>query len=232
MENSEFGVVRAPTLQEIQLMVRGAREYRGWKQTFLAAKAGITERTLARVEQGVRVSEDTYRRLALAFGIAEDGFYAERYMPTVEEFVENQAEAERVMNETCDRVTVAPLNDPRAVMSLFGCHGQIVLNGLVHAVDLAGATLVMDAIQDYSDVADVMTSSQRLEGANQVLEFIQEFEARGYHVCYALRPFQFDDGTPWCAGVIAFLRKKEDVPVPTEVWLDKDACKLSNWLPA
>ena len=53
--------------------IRTAREARGWTQTELAARSGVTAETISRAERGRRVIGDSVRlRLASAFAGSEE----------------------------------------------------------------------------------------------------------------------------------------------------------------
>ena len=53
------------------------RRGRGWEQDDLAAKAGVSQSTVSRVETGARraPSSETMRRLARALGVPVDALY-------------------------------------------------------------------------------------------------------------------------------------------------------------
>lgn len=57
--------------QELARKVKECREAEGMKQVTLAALAGVTERTIQRLEAGLRVEERTIRQIAKVFGIEE-----------------------------------------------------------------------------------------------------------------------------------------------------------------
>lgn len=51
------------------MIIRKLRLKRGWSQTQLAEMAGVTTRTIQRVEQGHKASLETYRALASVFEV-------------------------------------------------------------------------------------------------------------------------------------------------------------------
>lgn len=54
---------------DIAHTVRGARNERGWSQSDLAARAGVSRPTVARIESGVNVSTATLVKVANALGL-------------------------------------------------------------------------------------------------------------------------------------------------------------------
>lgn len=52
--------------------IRAARQARGWTQTDLALKAGISARTIHAVEKGRPCRQATKRRILTALGVAWD----------------------------------------------------------------------------------------------------------------------------------------------------------------
>jgi transcriptional regulator with XRE-family HTH domain len=228
MSESVLGVTRPPTLTEVSVMVKLAREARGWKQAVLAAQAGLTEKTVARVEQGVRVQEESYRRLAVAFGVAEDAFTAERYFPTPEEFSEANEERQQLLDRDFDRIEVRPLSDPRDVLTLFRCHATLVDDRAVEAEHMMQIAVFKSTLQEWGDVSGDLPETSRLEGAQHVLEATQAF-AKRYAVCYACRDIVDGKGQAWTTGVVLLIDRSKDVPLPTEVWIDKRHNDPTTW---
>jgi len=66
--------VRSLTPSEIATAVRSHREFAGMKQVTLAQLAGVTERTIQRLESGQRMDDQTLRDVAVALGLAGQSF--------------------------------------------------------------------------------------------------------------------------------------------------------------
>ena len=60
------GTYKRPEPGQIAYMVKELRTYFGGKQYALAFDAGVSERTIERVEAGERVSDDTLKKIAKA----------------------------------------------------------------------------------------------------------------------------------------------------------------------
>lgn len=59
-------------LEGVGRQVVAAREALGWSQTELAARAGFTDNTIRKVENGVRVAPATFRKVLDTVGIAPE----------------------------------------------------------------------------------------------------------------------------------------------------------------
>jgi transcriptional regulator with XRE-family HTH domain len=82
------GVYRQLTLQEIAEAVRSMRRSRDIKRLVLAEEAGVSEKSVERLEGGQKVSDDVYPKIAIALGQKESAFIGPR---TEEEAVEKAA---------------------------------------------------------------------------------------------------------------------------------------------
>lgn len=111
-EEDMLGTRRRMTPQEVGMIVRMYRESNQVKRAALAAQANVSEKTLERLEAGVPVQETTYRRVAIALGIAEDSFIREEYIPTPEEYLHRQEAEQAKFKKTHTKVDVARLIDP------------------------------------------------------------------------------------------------------------------------
>jgi transcriptional regulator with XRE-family HTH domain len=86
------GEFRELTPKEIGDFVWSMRKLRETKRLVLAQEAGISEKSLERLESGVRVSDEVYRKVALAVGQKEDAFLGPRYISTQEETIKKAIE--------------------------------------------------------------------------------------------------------------------------------------------
>src|SRR5882762_8476361 len=111
---------RCPTPQEIGDAVVMFRKMAGMKQFTLAHEAGVTERTVQRIENGEKVNEESLRRIAKAFRMEENSFIGPRKILAPEEAWEKtkkQLEGLRLI----DAQRFATLKDAEAVL---GTHGM------------------------------------------------------------------------------------------------------------
>ncbi len=85
MIQEKRGEYRTLTAAEFGELVKVFRSKNDWKQITLAYEAGVTERTIQRIEKGEQVSDETRRQIAKAFRLREDFFTKPDYVPTAEE---------------------------------------------------------------------------------------------------------------------------------------------------
>jgi len=103
------GAYRRLTPVEVGMVVRLYRHSHELKRTALAAQAHISDKTLERLEAGVPVREDSYRRVALAIGLRDDAFIKEEYIPTPEEYLDARGfcEPRSVGNQSQESIELA-----------------------------------------------------------------------------------------------------------------------------
>jgi DNA-binding XRE family transcriptional regulator len=66
-----IGEEKGPTPAELAQLIRGLRERHEWSQAALAASAGLSERTIQRVENAEGSNRQTRRSMAKAFGFGD-----------------------------------------------------------------------------------------------------------------------------------------------------------------
>jgi transcriptional regulator with XRE-family HTH domain len=82
---SAIGQEKGPTPGKLAQLIRGLRERHEWSQAALAASAGLSERTVQRVENAEGSNRQTRRALARAFGFEDrDIFEKPTQMPSFE----------------------------------------------------------------------------------------------------------------------------------------------------
>jgi transcriptional regulator with XRE-family HTH domain len=165
----------------IAKQVKFIRKFFGFTQENLADAAGLTTRTIEKIESGRHYPEaQTLRSLARATKL--DVRYFEK--PTAEEEARQQAEMERALRKT----VVLPTNPARSTSDFlaifnavhaFRCDISQVQND--KDLDLAASLKdwIDDLILDWQDC----TMSDRIESARAVLELCAQLEALGY-VCH------------------------------------------------
>jgi len=120
MTNGKHAMIdeeKGPTLAKLAQLIRGLRERHEWSQSALAASAGLSERTIQRVENAEGSNRQTRRSLAKAFGF-EDGDIFERPMQipsvaafsnierTISDFLQKRSEREAEIRATLDAFMV------------------------------------------------------------------------------------------------------------------------------
>lgn len=101
------GYSSQPYSPELAVLVKLYRELRKWSQEQLAEIAGLSTRTVQRVEEGLPASTDTRRALARAFDIEDIDVFNKAYtIPTAEQIAEEKARFENSLrNYAANRPT-------------------------------------------------------------------------------------------------------------------------------
>jgi len=100
-----------PSPVDIAKFVKEARAHFEWKQLTLAHEAGVTEKTIERIESGkMRLSEETLVKIAKAFKLPDRFFIEPGYWPSDEELEACAREAKRVYTTAELHPITAPLD--------------------------------------------------------------------------------------------------------------------------
>ena len=188
---------RLLTSREIGAVVAALRDDRGWTQETLAEIARVTVRTVQRVERGEPSSTDTRRALAGALEFQDlDAFNMPWPLPNYERI---RAEHERLLRETVE-VEIKPVANGRHLREFAEAaegwqHSQLV--DMTPSADAALATL-RDYFQDYGDVHDCYSETQKLGVNADFQELIDTLAAEGIGLCAGTRRVRIggfaDDG--------------------------------------
>lgn len=217
------GEYRKPTPVEIGILVRALRDQRGIKRAALAADAHVSEKTLERIEDGVAVRDDTYRRIAQALGLDGKAFITAAYIPTIEELTEKFQREQQELRQTHNSVVVKPLSDPRQLLHLFQSEAMVADDRHVAAEHLDVVAAFKDNLRDWSDIAAEIPETARLDAARQLLADARAIERSGYEIRVGMTERYGMKGTQLKMGVVAFFPTGPTAaqPPPAEVWLPK-----------
>jgi hypothetical protein len=186
-----------------------------------ADEAGISEKSLERLESSIRVSDEVYRKVALAIGQKEDAFLGPRYIPTPEEAakkaIENLEKLEtdqkkwEVENLLID---ANPFTDERDMRQILDCWGAMIVNYSEiegEGVDLAAA--FKQNLTDWCDIASEIGETGKLDACRSLLEEIREIERKGYVARFGTYKAKFPTGkgrtTIMPVGVVMFLARTD-----------------------
>ncbi len=193
----------------ISSQCRFLRKMLGLTQENLADAAGLTVRTIQKVESG-RHSPDvqTLRSIARAIGFDVAVFNK----PTPEQEKRQQEEMERALRQTA-LVPTSPIKKANDFYSRNKAWHAIVINTEAVEVDdaLALAASISEWMDDLDGIWEISTASQRLEYASSIAALCQELEAFGYltHFGQFRQQHMQDKGMVWNVGLISFLPKAE-----------------------
>jgi transcriptional regulator with XRE-family HTH domain len=180
---------RCLTPKEIGEAVEMIRKTVGMKQLTLALQAGVTERTVQRIENGEKVNDETLQRIAKAFRMEDGSFLGPREVLSKEEAWE-AAEKRLKTLKVIDACGFATLKDAEAVL---GTHGSVIDDHNV--TDEAAEELAefKDQLHDWNDVYLVLDSQQeKWNACRSLLQSAKKLEARGYVIRYGV--YTTDDG--------------------------------------
>jgi transcriptional regulator with XRE-family HTH domain len=171
---------------ELALIVKQLRDDNKWSQATLAEIAGITERTIQRVENGEASSLDSRRAIARAFEFEDlDTFDKPWPIPNVEKLKAYSAELERT-------TIVLPITKIEAGRTL-----RTMIEGTSsYAVEEIGSNksaaqeafaAIVDYLSDYNDVREVYSMSQRLEVDRDIDGYLKSIADGGSQVGSSIR---------------------------------------------
>ena len=197
------------TPNEIACFVRNVRRDLGWKQYALADLAGISLSSLERVERGVKVGEETYRRLAKALGQAEDAFLTPKVRRSTEDAFR---ETIKYLDQSF-MVSVRPLRTQPQVRELLNCEFCYIDGSQVEAPVDDWVDAFKDNLGGWSFVAHESKRARKREIYAAVLGEAAEVEARGYVALAGTfkTPVLVNGETVECAfGVVSFRSRLTD----------------------
>ncbi|EEW25098.1 helix-turn-helix domain-containing protein [Rhodobacter ferrooxidans] len=188
---------------------RYIRKMFGLTQENLADAAGLTVRTIQKVESGRHMPEvQTLRSLARGLGFDMAVFLR----PTPEQEKLRQEEMERALRKTA-LVPTSPIKKPNDFYSRNREWDGILINTSAveadHALELTAS--ISDWMTDLDGIWDISTASQRLEYATSIADLCRELEGLGYltHFGHFRQQHMKDKGMILDVGLITFLPKAE-----------------------
>jgi transcriptional regulator with XRE-family HTH domain len=198
IETKTTGTYQRPAPKDIAFMVKELRAYFGWKQLALADEAGVTERTVERIEAGITVSDDTLRKVARALKLREGAFTEPSYCPSEAELM---AEVKKIR----DQHTVTELHDlseARDLENVMGQHGHLIDGSAVEDSLAEAVASLQDLVRDWGDIFGDLQQSEKLGACRSVLESIREIEARGYKARWG----RYTTDDKFTVGVLVFFK--------------------------
>jgi transcriptional regulator with XRE-family HTH domain len=185
------------------------RRVLGLTQENLADAAGLTARTIQKVESGRHSPEvQTLRSIARSVGFDVAVFNK----PTPEQEERQLREMERALRQTT-LVPTSPIKKANDFYSRNRAWHAIMINA--EAVEADDALALVPSISEWMDNLDgiweISTASQRLEYAISIAALCQELEILGYltHFGHFRQQHMQDKGALWDVGLISFLPKAE-----------------------
>lgn len=207
---------RCPSKEELSMMVRLLRTSKGWTQETLAELAGVSSRTIQRLEDGQGGSADTLRAVARAVE-AEDLDFLIRPQQVLTDagLKRRQADFERDYMQL-DATPAQTGNAVEAFMTdltMLCCVGHDIEDPATQDT----AASLFDFLRDYLDIKAELTYQDRLSMARSLDELVATLRADGWTPMVAHRRTKlmndhWVDKTPWpvTIGYVALVRKGQE----------------------
>lgn len=157
---------------------RYIREILGWTQENLADSAGLSARTIEKVESGRHTpQEQTLRSIARAVGFDVSVFSK----PTPEQ----EERLEKELTRSLRKTTLVPTSPIRTANDFYSrnreWHGGMLDASAIEQDDaLQISAAISEWITDLEDIWEISTHSQRLEYSVSIAELCCELEGLGY----------------------------------------------------
>ena len=192
------GTYKRPEPDIIAYIVKQMRTNLEWKQFTLADEAGVTGRTIERIEAGERVSDDTLNKIAKALKLRENTFTEPRYCHSAEELEEMAKKAKEDYTTT----ELHDLTSEGELETLLDAHAHLVDGSAVDESMAENIAALKDHVQDCGDIYSDVPHTSRLEFRRYLLGMIREIKAGGYTARWGR--YRSDDG--FNTGVLVFLK--------------------------
>lgn len=227
-QDPEFEV-RSLSKSELAMIVQMLRSARGWTQETLAEIAGVSCRTIQRIEDGQGAAGDTLRAIARAVE-ADDLDFLIRPQPfPTEAGLTRRAEAferENLMLDASSASTGRALEAFMSGLNLLSC----VDTEVTDPASLEDAAALFDYLRDYLDVKGEIGHQHRFGVAAELEAMLARLRDAGWGAVVAVRHTKLTndhwaDKTPWpvAIGYLTLLPKGQTpvkIAVPRRVRLE------------
>jgi transcriptional regulator with XRE-family HTH domain len=157
------GEYRELTPKEIGYFVRTFRQVHDIKRMSLAHEAGVSEKTLERLENGMRVSDEVYRKVAVECVQDENAFLGPRYIRTPEETLKAVKDAFEKWNKQYLEIEAREFTDERDMRRVLECRGGTLFDETQLKPDaLDDAAFFKQSLTDWKDLFDDVEEPDRL----------------------------------------------------------------------
>ena len=204
-EAAQMNAARTLTPTELAAIIKMFREMRKWSQEQLADVAGLSTRTVQRIESGKPSDLDTRRALARAFEAEDIDLFNKPYViPTEEEMKAAREKFER------ERMTLAahPLTTGRQLADLVVLHSMDLMTPgfeMDREADEEFAALI-DYSREYRDCHDLYQEADKFEVYDALQKHIDSLRQMGVSLRYAERQVKLatagEAAKPWDTSVL------------------------------
>jgi transcriptional regulator with XRE-family HTH domain len=207
------GEYRELTAKQIGDFVRFQRHARGIKRLSLAQEIGVSEKSLERLEGGVRVSEEVYRKVARALGHREDAFLGPRYISTPQKALQLTVNTVRQWNDKYLEIEVHQCLDERDMRRVLACWGALFFDDSQLKADaLDAAACFKQDLSDWIDVFEDIDEPGKLMAQRTLIDELREVERYGYEARFGSYDAEFSAGAKWVkmpTAVVTFVARND-----------------------
>lgn len=192
------GEYRELTPKEIGDFVRSFRHIHDIKRVSLAHDAGVSEKTLERLESGMRVSDEVYRKVAVECHQHENAFLGPRYIGTPEENIKAAMDRLEEWSEKYLEIEARAFADERDMRRVLDCRGGLLFDDTQLKTDaLDDAAYFKQNLSDWKDIFDDIDEPDRLGAQRSLLAELREVEQHGYVARYGCYDAEFLASGKW-----------------------------------
>lgn len=173
---------RCLTPQEIGKTITMFRKMIGLKQINVAYDAGLDERTVQRIENGNKVSEETLRKVAKALRMNDENYFIHPHHVLSEEEAREQAQKWMDAVIRIDAHRLATLKDCEVVLETAG---KIVDDLRVADAAASQAASFKDSLEECKyTYSDPLSYEEKLSACRSLLREAKKLETCGYVLRY------------------------------------------------
>ena len=187
-KNTTAGVVRHYTLQEIADAVKNFRYCLGHKQDSLAMQAGVSKKTLERIEKTGTGSCESLGKIAIALGLDACYFSKQHYFPGEEEKLLNIQKHE-ALYQSYEKFNLCELNNERHLDLVLAADGYI-LNGDEDSKIKNLLCKLRQDLYDYSFIYNELDFKKRYEAKEYIFKNIKEIANLKFYTTYSIQIFE------------------------------------------
>ncbi len=205
-------------------VVRRLREQKCWSQEELGHRAGVSPRTIQRIESGSAAKLDTIALVAEALEIPPEDLIREP-PPTVPHPTPTTGSCHDPADIGPIPVVLHRMSDGNELLDI--AMGSLAMlphtRGITDPKDAKDIGSLFEDLGDYGDIGDELSTSAKLAAGIALTGRLRELKARGWWIFAAKKrhSFMFPTGTPrtmpWTTGVIMATRADDSAVLHREV---------------
>ena len=215
------GEERALSPAEIARTVRGFRKRLNLKQSALAERAGVTERTIQRLERGERITDDTSKQIAKALFAEEHAFVGLCYIASQGNAFKNALKY-LADHSVSDVHRIVSLDD---IKVLLDTQGWIVDGSDVTGEARELVAILQENLVGWCDSYSEMPATEQLDACDEIFRQVKRIERAAcvgkYGVCEIVVT-----KVPGRLGILKFWPRDDPRAKLSQVMLSKQEVRL------